>query len=215
MMSSGFMNIPQSKNVELIAVGGGGINATRYIMECQSNTRWGFSFVDKNFRGVDTTDVKTVLLEENFAKAITRNGRSINTNHYHEAALDARSMISELVNAETDLVVIVVGMGEATGTGAAPVVASIIKETGTLTVAVVSKPYPFQGNKSCAVAEMGIAEIRPHVDKLCVLSGANDGVPVVTANLTLSSAMKAMDKAMYKAVLEVVNESEKTTLTPM
>src|SRR5690606_32273488 len=85
-----------------------------------------------------------------------------------QGALEDRERIAEVLRG-ADMVFITAGMGGGTGTGGAPVVAEVAKELGILTVAVVTKPFPFEGKKRMAIAEQGIKELQEHVDSLITI----------------------------------------------
>ena len=82
--------------------------------------------------------------------------------------MEDRDRIAEAID-QADMVFITAGMGGGTGTGAAPIVAQIAREKGALTVAVITKPFPFEGNKRMALAEQGIAELSEYVDSLITI----------------------------------------------
>src|SRR5699024_11118361 len=104
---------------------------------------------------------KTVIqLGDEITKGL---GAGANPEVGRQAAMEDRERIAELLNG-ADMVFITAGMGGGTGTGGAPVVAQIAKELGILTVAVVTRPFPFEGPKRMRVAEEGMKELSEHVD---------------------------------------------------
>src|SRR5690606_27437387 len=115
---------------------------------------------------LDKVDTKlTLQLGGNITKGL---GAGANPGIGREAALEDRDRIREIVSG-SDMVFITAGMGGGTGTGGAPVVAEIAREMGILTVAVVTKPFPFEGRKRMQIAEQGIKELAEHVDSLITI----------------------------------------------
>jgi len=106
-----------------------------------------------------------IRIGQNVTKGL---GAGANPEVGRQAALEDRERIKEVLTG-TDMVFLTAGMGGGTGTGAAPVVAQIAKEMGILTVAVVTKPFPFEGKRRMEVAEQGIAELEQHVDSLITI----------------------------------------------
>ena len=107
-----------------------------------------------------------------------------------KAAEESRTELQEAL-AGTDLVFITAGMGGGTGTGAAPIVAEVAKETGALTVAIVTKPFTFEGRKRMRQAEEGIARLAEHVDTLIVIP--NDRLRESIAGAPLQEAFRAAE----------------------
>jgi len=141
--------------IKVIGVGGGGGNAVEHMV---AQTVEGVEFICTNTdaQALKNASARTVLqLGNNVTKGL---GAGANPDVGRQAALEDRERIVELVHG-ADMVFITAGMGGGTGTGGAPVVAQIAKEMGVLTVAVVTKPFPFEGKKRMAVAEQGIKEL--------------------------------------------------------
>ena len=112
--------------------------------------------------------------------------------------MEDRDRIAEALEG-ADMVFITAGMGGGTGTGGAPVVAEVAKELGILTVAVVTKPFPFEGKKRLTVAEAGMKELRQHVDSLITIP--NEKLqPVLGKNTSLLDAFKAANDVLLGAV---------------
>ena len=154
--------------IKVVGVGGGGGNAVQNMID--SGLR-GVSFICAN------TDVQALhrgtgacklQLGERLTKGL---GAGANPAVGREAAVESVAAIKESL-ADADMVFVTAGMGGGTGTGAAPVIAQIAKEQGSLTVGVVTKPFSFEGAKRKAAAEAGIAEFRQHVD--CLITIPND-----------------------------------------
>jgi cell division protein FtsZ len=132
-------------------------------------------------------------------------GAGANPDIGREAALEDRDRIAELIQG-ADMLFITAGMGGGTGTGAAPVVAQVAKEMGILTVAVVSKPFAFEGKRLIA-AKAGMEALSQHVDSLIVIP--NDKLMMVLGNdISMLDAFKAANDVLYGAVAgiaEVIN----------
>ena len=153
----------------VIGVGGAGNNAVnRMIMSGIKSA----DFVAANTGKQDLiycakgrTDLKRLILGANLTKGL---GAGSNPNVGKKAAEETREIIKEILK-DVDLLFITAGMGGGTGTGAAPVIASIAHELGILTIAVVTTPFKFEGDKRMAQALSGIDELRPYVDTLLVI----------------------------------------------
>ncbi|OQW93898.1 MAG: cell division protein FtsZ, partial [Beggiatoa sp. IS2] len=125
-------------------------------------------------------------------------GAGANPEVGQQAALEDRERIMAVLEG-TDMVFITAGMGGGTGTGAAPVVAQVAKELGVLTVAVVTRPFPFEGRKRAMVAEAGIKELSEHVDSLIIIPNEKL-LAVLGRDVSLLDAFKAANGVLYSAV---------------
>jgi cell division protein FtsZ len=114
-----------------------------------------------------------------------------------DAALENIEQIKSLLETNTKMLFITAGMGGGTGTGGAPVIASIAKELGILTVGIVTLPFSFEGNKRRQQAEQGVSDLRKHVDTLLVIS--NDKLRELYGNLKLSEAFGKADNILTSA----------------
>ena len=187
----------EAKNaiIKVIGVGGGGGNAVQNMVESGIE---GVEFICANTdaQALEGSGVDTLL---QLGNALTKGlGAGANPAIGREAALEDRERIKELISG-TDMLFITAGMGGGTGTGAAPVVAEMAKELGILTVAVVTKPFPFEGTKRMAAADAGIAELAESVDSLITIPNAK----LLTAlgkNVTLLDAFKAANDVLLGAV---------------
>jgi cell division protein FtsZ len=151
--------------IKVIGVGGGGGNAVNHMLGAQVE---GVDFVCANTdaQAIKSCPAKTVLqLGGHVTKGL---GAGANPEVGRQAALEDRERIVEVLTG-ADMVFITAGMGGGTGTGAAPVVAQLAKEMGILTVAVVTKPFPFEGRRRMQVALKGIEELSQHVDSLITI----------------------------------------------
>ncbi|MEM7209284.1 MAG: cell division protein FtsZ [Pseudomonadota bacterium] len=174
---------PQNAVIKLIGVGGGGGNAVGHMMRSSID---GVDFICAN---TDSQALKSIpskvsiQLGGNITKGL---GAGANPEIGRQAALEDRERIQECIEG-TDMLFITAGMGGGTGTGAVPVVAQIARDMGVLTVAVVTKPFPFEGAKRMQIAEAGLRELSQHVDSLItipnekLLSELGKNVPLIEA----------------------------------
>lgn len=156
---------PQNAVIKVVGVGGGGGNAVRHMINNSIN---GVDFICANTdaQALDKVNARTTLkLGNHVTKGL---GAGARPDVGRQAAMEDRERIREAIDG-ADMVFITAGMGGGTGTGAAPVVAEIAREMGILTVAVVTKPFSFEGPKRMAVAEQGIRELSEHVDSLITI----------------------------------------------
>ena len=176
-------NIGQVVKILVIGIGGGGNNAVNRMVAANITSA---EFVAVN------TDKQALLMSKathrvQIGEKLTKGlGAGAEPEVGTKAAEESKQVLTEMLR-DCDLAFITAGMGGGTGTGAAPVVAQIAKELGILTIAVVTKPFNFEGKKRMENAEKGIAELRKYVDTLVVIP--NDkllrivpkGTPIVEA----------------------------------
>ena len=158
-------NVPQNAVIKVVGVGGGGGNALQHMVV---NNVEGVEFICANTdaQALKNVSARTILqLGPNVTKGL---GAGANPLIGREAAMEDRERIAEVLRG-ADMVFITAGMGGGTGTGAAPIVAEVAREMGILTVAVVTKPFPFEGRKRMQIAEEGIRELSEHVDSLITI----------------------------------------------
>ena len=182
-------------NIKVIGVGGGGGNAVRNMVDAGVE---GVEFICANTdaQALEGSPVKNLIqLGNSLTKGL---GAGANPEIGREAALEDRERIKELVSG-TDMLFITAGMGGGTGTGAAPVVAEMAKELGVLTVAVVTKPFPFEGPKRMKAADDGIAELAKYVDSIITIPNAKL-LTSLGKNTTLLDAFKAANDVLLGAV---------------
>ncbi|WP_442903549.1 cell division protein FtsZ [Gilliamella sp. Lep-s21] len=151
--------------IKVIGVGGGGGNAVEHMIAEHIE---GVEFFAANTDAQALKRIKvgqTIQIGTNVTKGL---GAGANPEVGRNSAEEDREVIRSAIEG-ADMVFIAAGMGGGTGTGAAPVVAEIAKELGILTVAVVTKPFGFEGKKRMAFAEQGIAELAKHVDSLITI----------------------------------------------
>jgi cell division protein FtsZ len=185
---------PQEAVIKVIGVGGCGGNAVDHMIERGVE---GVEFVCAN------TDAQA--LSKNKAKKIVQLGSQTtkglgagaNPDVGREAALEDRETIAELIDG-ADMVFITAGMGGGTGTGAAPIVADVAKELGILTVAVVTRPFIFEGKRQ-AIAEAGLESLAQKVDSLIVIPNEKL-MDVLGDDVSMLDAFKAANDVLYGAV---------------
>ena len=181
--------------IKVIGVGGGGGNAVEHMVQANID---GVEFICTNTdaQALKNASARTVLqMGNNVTKGL---GAGANPDIGRQAALEDRERIVELVEG-ADMVFITAGMGGGTGTGGAPVVAQIAKELGVLTVAVVTKPFPFEGKKRMQVAEQGIKELSEYVDSLITIPNEKL-MAVLGKDVSLLDAFKSANDVLLGAV---------------
>ncbi len=185
----------QSAVIKVIGVGGGGGNAVQHMVNSAIE---GVDFVCANTdsQALKNTNAKTVL---QMGSEITKGlGAGANPVVGREAAIEDRDRIHDVI-AGADMLFITAGMGGGTGTGAAPVVAEVAKELGILTVAVVTKPFPFEGSKRMQIADTGIEELSKHVDSLITIPNEKL-LTVLGKDTNLLEAFKSANDVLHGAV---------------
>ena len=185
----------QAAVIKVIGVGGGGGNAVNHMMKAEVE---GVDFICAN------TDAQA--LKASSARNVIQLGNSIthglgagaDPDIGRQSALEDRDRIMDILEG-ADMVFITAGMGGGTGTGAAPVVAQVAKEMGILTVAVVTKPFSFEGRKRAEIANNGIRELSQFVDSLITVP--NDRlVDVLGTDVSLLNAFESADDVLLGAV---------------
>lgn len=188
-------SVPQNAVIKVIGVGGGGGNAVKHMIECAID---GVEFVCANTdaQALKDIDAKTVLqLGHGITKGL---GAGANPEIGRQAAMEDRERIAEVLRG-SDMVFITAGMGGGTGTGGAPVVAEVAREMGILTVAVVTKPFPFEGRKRMMLAEEGIKQLQDRVDSLITIPNEKL-LSVLGKTTSLLEAFKAANNVLLGAV---------------
>ena len=188
-------SIHQSAVIKVIGVGGGGGNAVKHMI---ANKVEGVEFICANTdaQALKDIDARTVLqLGNTMTKGL---GAGANPEVGRQAAMEDRERIAEVLRG-ADMVFIAAGMGGGTGTGGAPVVAEVARELGILTVAVVTKPFPFEGRKRMAIAELGIKELSERVDSLITIPNEKL-LSVLGKQTSLLDAFKAANNVLLGAV---------------
>jgi len=185
----------QNAVIKVMGVGGGGGNAVQHMVEASIE---GVDFICANTdaQALQNTNARVALqLGSGMTKGL---GAGANPEVGRQAALDDRERIMEVIDG-ADMLFITAGMGGGTGTGAAPIVAQVARELGILTVAVVTKPFPFEGRKRMAVAEKGIRELGQYVDSLITIPNEKL-LAVLGKNVSLLDAFKSANDVLLGAV---------------
>jgi cell division protein FtsZ len=181
--------------IKVIGVGGGGGNAVNHMVDGHIA---GVQFICANTdaQALRRLEVETkVQLGVELTKGL---GAGTRPEVGRQAAEENREHLKEVI-AGADMVFLTAGMGGGTGTGAISVLAEVAKELGVLTVAVVTKPFDFEGKKKAIVAEAGIKELEKHVDSLIMIPNQKL-LPVLGNNLSLLNAFKAANDVLLDAV---------------
>jgi cell division protein FtsZ len=185
----------QDAVIKVIGVGGGGGNAVKHMVTAGIE---GVDFICANTdaQALRSTNAKTVLqLGANITRGL---GAGADPEVGCQAAMEDRDRIREVIG-ECNLLFVTAGMGGGTGTGAAPVVAQIAKEAGALVVAVVTRPFNWEGKKRGEIANSGLAELRRNVDSLITIP--NDKLlKVMEGKTTLLEAFRAANDVLFGAV---------------
>ncbi|MGH9855100.1 MAG: cell division protein FtsZ, partial [Blastocatellia bacterium] len=181
--------------IKVIGVGGGGSNAVNHMIEARIE---GVEFLVAN------TDLQALKRSQAPVKVqlgarLTKGlGAGANPEIGRDAALEDTEKILEVLES-SDMVFVTVGLGGGTGTGAAPIIASLAAELDALTVAVVTKPFPFEGRHRMRQAEAGMEELRSVVDTLITIPNARL-LQAADRNMSLADAFKMADDVLRQAV---------------
>ncbi len=188
-------NYTPSAEIKVIGVGGGGGNALNQMVDANID---GVEFIAANTdaQALRNFNGKTILqIGNNVTKGL---GAGAKPEVGRQAALEDRDRIMESMHG-ADMVFITAGMGGGTGTGAAPVIAQAAKEMGILTVAVVTKPFPFEQRRRMKIAELGIEELGHYVDSLITIPNAKL-LTVMGGDEPLLNAFKKANQVLLGAV---------------
>ncbi|MCS5710813.1 cell division protein FtsZ [Candidatus Berkiella aquae] len=186
---------PQTAVIKVIGVGGGGGNAIEHMVSADIE---GVEFICANTdaQALRNASARTVLqLGGDVTKGL---GAGANPEIGRQAALEDLDRIREVLQG-ADMVFITAGMGGGTGSGGAPVVAEIAKELGILTVAVVTRPFPFEGRKRMLIADEAIRSLSQHVDSLITIPNEKL-LSVLGKGVTLLDAFRAANNVLLGAV---------------
>ena len=185
--------------IKVIGVGGAGGNAVDYMIR---NGVAGVEFLTAN---TDAQALARCMAKQQIQLGSTGLGAGAKPEAGRAAALEQREAIREAL-AGSHMCFITAGMGGGTGTGAAPVVAEIAREMGILTVAVVTKPFAFEGRRM-RIAEKGLEELGEHVDSLIVILNEKL-MDVLGEDVSMKEAFRAADDVLHNAVAgisEIIN----------
>ncbi|NOZ10664.1 MAG: cell division protein FtsZ [Gammaproteobacteria bacterium] len=185
----------QQAVIKVIGVGGGGGNALDHMMAANIE---GVDFISANTDAQALNRSQAPIILQLGASLTKGLGAGADPTIGRQAALEDRDRIAEVLTG-ADMVFITAGMGGGTGTGAAPVVAQLAKEMDILTVAVVTRPFPFEGNKRMAAADQGVHELAEMVDSLIVVPNEKL-LSVVGKGATLLDAFSKANEVLQGAV---------------
>ncbi len=193
-------DIESFARIKVIGVGGSGKNALNHMIDSDVES---VEFICMN---TDTQDLhhskaqKKIHIGRNLTKG---QGTGMNPEIGREAAEETKAEIQEAIKG-ADMVFIACGMGGGTGTGAAPVVAQTARELGALTIAVVTKPFSFEGQQRSRIADQGIAELEKEVDAIIIVP--NDRLLSITSKDTSFKEAFAMSDEILRQAVEGISE---------
>jgi len=188
-------SVQQNAVIKVVGVGGGGGNAVRHMLNSDIE---GVDFICANTdaQALKDLDARQII---QLGGAITKGlGAGANPEIGRQSALEDRDRIADALSG-ADMVFITAGMGGGTGTGAAPVVAQVARELGILTVAVVTKPFLFEGGKRMSVADAGLRELEECVDSLITIPNEKL-LSVMGKNTSLLDAFASANDVLLGAV---------------
>ena len=199
-------NLPKNRSsvIKVIGVGGGGGNAINYMFE---NGIEGVDFVvcNTDSQALEASPVPTkIQLGTELTEGL---GAGSNPDMGKKAAEESIDKVKELLDANTKMLFITAGMGGGTGTGAAPIIAEVAKETDILTVGVVTIPFSTEGGNRHEYAMQGLKELRKHVDTLLVIN--NDKLIEIYGDLTFTQAFAKANEVLNtatKGIAEVISQ---------
>ena len=185
----------QAAVIKVIGVGGGGSNAVNHMLKAEIE---GVEFICANTdaQALNASNARNIIqLGNNITHGL---GAGADPEIGRQSALEDRDRIMDVL-VGADMIFITAGMGGGTGTGAAPIVAQVAKEMGILTVAVVTKPFSFEGRKRSDIANSGIRDLSQYVDSLITVP--NDKLAdVLGSDVPLVNAFEAADDVLLGAV---------------
>ena len=185
---------PHNAVIKVIGIGGGGGNAVEHMLS-EHIEGVEFKCINTDLQALQNSNAETYQIGEQITKGL---GAGANPEVGRQAAEEDKDKIKEILG-DSDMVFITAGMGGGTGTGAAPVLAEIAKEMGILTVAIVTRPFVFEGRLRAKVADEGIKHLTQHVDSLITIP--NDKLlTVLGKNISLLNAFKAANNVLQGAV---------------
>ena len=192
------LQMDQIAKIKVVGVGGGGCNAVNRM-------------IDEGVRGVEFIVVNTDLQALNASRAehkiqigeniSTGLGAGADPEVGRAAALESKALLEDTLKG-ADMIFIACGLGGGTGTGAAPIIAEIAQELGSLTVAIVTKPFRFEGKRRMENALLGLEELKKHVDSLIVVP--NDRLrDIIDKTTGFDDAFKEVDKVLHRGVQSI------------
>ncbi len=186
--------------IKVIGVGGSGKNALNHMIDSGIK---GVEFICMN---TDTQDLHHSLAQKkiHIGRNLTRGqGTGMNPETGRAAAEETKAEIQEALKG-ADMVFIACGMGGGTGTGAAPIVAQIAREQGALTIAIVTKPFKFEGNSRIKIADSGVEQLEKHVDAMIIIP--NDRLLSITSKDTSFKDAFSMSDEILRQAVEGISE---------
>lgn len=182
--------------IKVIGIGGGGCNAINSMISVTQIAGVDFIAVNTDAQALLTCQAQTkVQIGEQLTRGLGAGG---NPEVGHNAAEESKEKLKDVLR-DTDMVFITCGEGGGTGTGAAPIIAELAKEQGTLTVAVVTKPFQFEGARRMVNAEEGILNLKDKVDTLIVIPNQRL-LDVVDRKMSLIDAFRVADSVLGQGV---------------
>ena len=192
------LQMDQIAKIKVVGVGGGGCNAVNRMIE-EGVKSVEFYVVNTDLQVLNASACQNKI---QIGKSITGGrGAGANPEVGRASALESKSDLEEALSG-ADMVFVACGLGGGTGTGAAPVIAEIAQEQGALTVAIVTKPFKFEGRRRMENAEVGLAELRKHVDTIIVIP--NDRLrDIIDRSTPIVEAFKEVDNVLRRAVQSI------------
>lgn len=189
-------DIARYAKIKVIGIGGGGCNAINSMITINQINGVDFMGVNTDAQALLTCQSQTkVQIGENLTRGLGAGG---NPDIGRQAAEESKEKLKEFLR-DTDMVFLTCGMGGGTGTGATPIIAQIAKELGSLTVAVVTKPFHFEGTRRMVTAEEGIADLKDKLDTLIVIPNQRL-LDVIDKKMTLLEAFRVTDSVLSQGV---------------
>lgn len=198
-------DLPKQKSsiIKVIGVGGGGSNAVNFMFN-QDVEGVDFIVCNTDAKAIEQSRVPNKI---QLGPYLTQGlGAGANPEVGKKATEESLEEIKKILEVNTKMAFITVGMGGGTGTGGAPIIAQICKELGILTVGIVTTPFGFEGPRRLAQAEEGIKQLKPHVDTLLVIS--NDKLRMQYGNLKMREAFGKADNVLAtaaKCITDIIN----------
>ncbi|MBI2029085.1 cell division protein FtsZ [Candidatus Gottesmanbacteria bacterium] len=189
-------DIARFAKIKVMGIGGGGSNTVNSMVVTNKITGVDFITVNTDAQALLVTQAPIKLqIGDNLTRGLGSGG---NPDIGKQAAEESREKLKDLLT-DSDMVFLTCGMGGGTGTGATPIAAEVAKELGILTVAVVTKPFHFEGSRRMSQAEQGIMELRDKVDTLIVIPNQRL-LEIVDKKMTFLEAFKVVDSVLAQAV---------------
>lgn len=198
-------DLPKQKSsiIKVLGVGGGGSNAVNFMFE-QNIEGVDFIICNTDAKAIEQSNVPNkIQLGPHLTQGL---GAGANPEVGKKATEESLDEIKKILEVNTKMAFITVGMGGGTGTGGAPIIAQICKELGILTVGIVTTPFGFEGPRRHQQAEEGIMQLKPYVDTLLVIS--NDKLRMQFGNLKMKEAFGKADNVLAtaaKCITDIIN----------